>query len=142
MAKLVAARERPKVGGGESKVRQSFKDEVDINRVLQRYASTGLAPVPRGQPMFADVSAMVDLKSALDLVSDMQAKVRQLPVEARTLFNENPEDFERILNEGPIEANLRKLGFLPPEAAESVDREAVDGEATPPTGNPEGGEGG
>lgn len=127
---MATKRPKPKIGGGESMVRQSFRDEADINKILARYRTTGLAPMNTKTPLFADVSMMRDLKTSLDMVNSIGERIRELPAEARKLFNENRAEFEKVLEEGPIVANLRKLGMLPPEP--EVSAAESGGEASPP----------
>lgn len=52
--------------------RQSFKDECDINRIVEQYARTGIIPVtPRGQPQYGDNPEQTLFEAAL-----VQAEIR------------------------------------------------------------------
>lgn len=124
------------VGGGESMVRQAFKDECDINRILERYKSTGLTPVNRREPMFADVSMLTDLKSALDLLEERRHVMRKLPREARELLRKDPEAFFGALDNVTVREDLVKLGVLAPEPEAPVVPPVVPPVAAPPSGAP------
>lgn len=72
--------------GTESRTKQSFKDDCDINLIVKRHASTGLwdhlAPVP---PTFGDFSGSTELLHAIELVEAADASFSKLPAEVRRL---------------------------------------------------------
>ena len=98
-----------------SMVRQSFKDECDITKIMERYGTTGLAPITQREPIFADVSGMVDLKTSLDTIAELEGRLKELPAEARELFRKNPRDFSEALAAAETRDQLVELGVLAAE---------------------------
>lgn len=122
-------RARPRVGytdrvavvhktDGESKVRQCFKEEVEVTNILKRYRQTGLLPVNATKPVFADVADFTDYKTALDRVAELKRAARKLPREAREMLAENPQEFAKMISQDTTRENLERIGVLKPEKAE------------------------
>lgn len=90
-------RYRTKVGE-ESRTKQSFKDECDINRIMKRHAQTGLIDhLSTREPHYGDFSAAVDLHTAMEQVRAAQDDFAALPSEVRNLCLNNPEVLLRAL---------------------------------------------
>ena len=100
------------VGGGETMVRQQFKDEVDINNIINRYQETGFLPGAMGDPIFADTTMISDLKTAIDTVNAAQEGLKQLPRAARELLQANPTEFATKLAQASTQDQLVELGVL------------------------------
>lgn len=98
--------------GPESMVRQSEHEGTKIDNILKKYAATGVLPVQRRKPMFADVSEFVDYKDALDKTRDAMDMIKKLPAEARELFLLDPAGFQEAIT-NVSEENLGKLGLIP-----------------------------
>lgn len=105
------------VGGGESMVRQSFKDECDINKILARYATSGQLPLGRNDAKYGDVSEVKDYKEALDFVQHAREQLGQLPDSAREAFQKDPGAFFLGLEGATSRDDLVALGLLEAIAA-------------------------
>jgi len=76
---------------GDSRTKQSFKDDCDINLIVKRHASTGLWDhLSARPPTFGDMTGAADLQSALELVDQAEAGFRELPAAVRQLCDNNP----------------------------------------------------
>lgn len=97
----------------QGKTKQSFKDECDINKKVQRMQQGGLLPGGAVRtPMFSDVSG-VDFQEAQFLVARARQAFEALPARIRHRFDHKPE---KLLDFMADKANLEeavKLGLTP-----------------------------
>lgn len=105
-------RRRPTVGGGESMVREAFKDEADINRIVARYQVTGQLPLTKKDARYGDVSDVRDYKASLDFVREATRDIDELPEGARKQFLEGPAAFMAELELAETREQLVGLGIL------------------------------
>lgn len=65
------------VNVGKSRTQQSFKDECDVNRIIDRFSRTGALPLAGRTPFYDDVTALqVDLTEAWCASVDVLDKTR------------------------------------------------------------------
>lgn len=68
---------------------QAPKEECDINNIVKRYLRTGELPqVVQG--VYADVSQLSDLATAMEIVDQADAAFMALPAEIRREFDNDP----------------------------------------------------
>lgn len=104
---------------GPSRVRRSMKDECDINRIMARYAKTGLiSHVAAGKPLYMDVSAVGDYRSIVDRVAKADKIFRGLPAKVRAAFGNSPAAFLDACADPQRHGELVALGLVeaPPES--------------------------
>lgn len=76
-----------------SRTKQSFKDTVDVNQILERYHRTGVFDhVNEHGGSYGDADGM-EFKQALDLVNSAQDMFDDLPARARAEFDNDPAKF-------------------------------------------------
>ena len=130
MVKVYSYFDRPPretVGGGKSMCDDSFKDEVDINRIVARYKQTGLMAQPSVRGFFEDVSNLPDdLMGAHEKLREAEEGFRNLPSEVRKMFENNPLMLLSALSDpARREAALEALGprkeAPPPPGAEGME---------------------
>lgn len=80
------------VNVGESKTHQSFKDEVDVTKIVTRHRDTRL-PLPSTGLVYADVSELTDYRDALDNVKAVEGIFMKLPSASRAYFDNDPARF-------------------------------------------------
>lgn len=85
-----AGKEAKLVKVGESDLQdyiQSFADECDVNRIVQRYANGDTAVLQRVQGVYTDVAGVpTDLTTAFETVTAARAYYETLPEAARREF--------------------------------------------------------
>lgn len=84
---------------GPGRTKQSFKDECDINRIMSRYASTGVLDfIEKREARFADVSE-TDFLSAMQTVAEAQSAFNLLPSDLRLRFENEPSRLLAFLDD-------------------------------------------
>ncbi len=100
------------VGGGESMTREAFADELDINKIVERYARGGQLPPTMADARYGDVADIGDYKSALDFVFASKAKLADLPEVARDQLLADPEAYWLRLEAAEDRDALVELGLV------------------------------
>lgn len=102
----------------ESKAKQSFAEEVDINTIVRRFGLTGQIPNGVRMPMNADFEEVFDLQSALNAVNAARESFMTMPAEVRSRFGNDPAAFVNFCSDPENIEEARRLGLVPPlEAA-------------------------
>ncbi len=97
---------------GESRTKQSMKDECDVNLIVSRFAKTGLiSHLADGIPQFVDVSELGDFRSILSQVAKVESYFAGLPAGVRASFGNDASRFMDYLESGASEEDLLALGL-------------------------------
>ena len=71
--------------------KQSFKDECDVNNIVNRWLKSGQLPLASmSSPSFIDVSGVPDYHTALNIVRQSQDMFAALPAAVRDRFGNDP----------------------------------------------------
>lgn len=96
--------------------KQSFKDECDINIILNRYMSTGELPVLNERsPQYLDVTASCNFQESMQYVAEAQSLFNELPSSIRNRFNNNPAEFLSFCSNEKNHRELAEMGLLKPQ---------------------------
>lgn len=94
------------------RTKQEFKDECDINKLLERYQQQGVPPrVNSGQPQWGDFTAP-DLQTALNTVIEAEALFDELPSSLRNRFDNDPVKLLDWVHDPKNAQEAVSLGFL------------------------------
>lgn len=100
----------------ESRTKQCFKDECDINKIVARYKKqTGidlaeqLADYTKGS--YGDFSDVVDYHTALDRIMQAEANFEALPAVLRKQFNNDPGYFVDFMTNPENADEIVKMGL-------------------------------
>lgn len=107
--------ERVAIGDfGESKTKQEFVKDCDINEIVRKFQRTGdMSLLQRSQGYYADVSNMPqDYLGALRVVREADAAFMNLPASLREKFKNNPAQLESWLLDSKNHDEARELGLL------------------------------
>ena len=91
---------------------QQFRDECDINNILERFNVTGQLPVTPLEPQFGDFSGIRDYQSALNAVMSAQDSFDQLPARVRERFANDPAAFVDFCLDESNRDEMKALGLL------------------------------
>lgn len=98
---------------------QSFKDECDINTILERFAVTGELPNNVRMPQYGDFSGIFDYQTALNAVMAADDSFMQLPASVRARFDNDPALFVEFCGDESNREEAIKLGLVPPQVDNS-----------------------
>lgn len=97
--------------GTDSKTQQQFKDEVDINTIVERFGVTGEMPPPINFPDVQEFEETFDFQTSMNVIRQAQESFMTLPAKARARFDNNPQKFMEFMNEEDNAAEAIKLGL-------------------------------
>lgn len=82
-----------------SLTKQSFKQECDINTIVNRFQNTGQIPLQNNlEPQYGNAPDL-DLKTALDNVKNLHREFDDLPDYKKQIFNNNPTEYAEFLSQ-------------------------------------------
>lgn len=76
--------------------RQEFKDETDVNKILQRYGIDGMLR----KPEYGEVDYNMDLQQSIDAIRDAERAIAKLPPELREKYGTWEKLFAGAYNGG------------------------------------------
>jgi phage internal scaffolding protein len=102
-----------------SLAQQSFKDEVDINFLLEKFKVTGQMPQGIRLPSYGDFTGITDYQSAMNALITARDAFMQLPAQMRSEFGNDPQKFMEYCSNPANAEDLVKRGLAvrPPETA-------------------------
>lgn len=112
----------------EGRTRQEDAKASDINYILARVAA-GMLPLGRTDGVYADVSQIGDLRSALDSVARGKALFEAFPASVRNAFDNDPAAFVEAFKTPEGVAKLRELKVVPETEETLADRREAAAEA-------------
>lgn len=98
---------------------QQFKEESDINTILERFGRTGEVVVPVRMPEYGDYTGVVDYHTAMNAVISAQASFDSLPAKVRARFDNDPGRFVEFCLDDNNRAEAIDLGLVPPAQVEA-----------------------
>jgi len=108
-----------------SLAQQHFKEECDINTILQKFNITGLLPQSTLSPRYGDFSGIGDYHTALNRVIAAQDEFEALPAQIRARFNNDPSELIEFLQDESNRPEAEELGLVEKAAAEAVEAASV-----------------
>lgn len=109
---------------------QSFKDECDINVIVERFGLTGVLPGAIRMPEYGDFSEVVDYHTAMNAIRSAEDSFRQLPAKVRERFNNNPQELLAFCEDDRNREEAAKLGLV------EMPRPDINRPADPPRPEP------
>jgi len=102
-----------------SLTQQQFKEESDINTIVDRFMKTGHLPEPASMPQYVDYEGVFDFQSAMNVVRQADENFMRMDAKVRARFHNSPQEFlEFFANPDNVEEAVR-LGLAIPQAKES-----------------------
>jgi phage internal scaffolding protein len=104
-----------------SLAQQHFKDECDINTILQKFNISGLLPQSPLSPRYGDFTGISDYHTALNRVIAAQDEFESLPATIRARFENDPAKLIEFLENENNRPEAEELGLVDKAAAEVVE---------------------
>jgi phage internal scaffolding protein len=108
-----------------SLAQQHYKDECDINTILQKFNVTGLLPESPLSPRYGDFSGISDYHTALNRVIAAQDEFEALPAQIRARFGNDPAQLIEFLENEKNRPEAEDLGLVEKAAAEVAEAAIV-----------------
>lgn len=114
-----------------SLAQQHFRDECDINVMVQRFQRTGVPDSPPVPPGVQDFSQVHDFQSAMQVIIESQSAFASLPSRLRERFGNDPSRYLEFVYDEANRDEAVKLGMIPappppPPVNDSVDKSGGD----------------
>lgn len=98
--------------GGEVLTKQEFKDECDVNLIIERCMRGGYVPPASVAPVFADVSEIGDFSDCMRRVKAAEEAFMLLPAKTRSFFSNDPRNLMAFLNDTKNRDKAIELGLI------------------------------
>lgn len=123
----------------ESRTKQEFRAECDINNVVAHHAVTGqFTHVAASMPTYGDFSSVEDYQEASNQILQADLAFAQLPAAVRARMSNSPEVFLEFMADPDNQEEAVKLGLADappaphPDEVPSTDPEPEPRGETPP----------
>lgn len=113
----------------DSLTQQQFKEEADINTIVDRFMKSGVLPTPVNMPQYVDYEGVFDFQSAMNVVRQADENFMRLDAKVRSRFNNSPQEFLEFFADPSNTEEAVRLGLAIPQPTSTV-AQATD-EATP-----------
>ena len=97
--------------GTVSKTQQQFKDEVDINTIVERFGKAGQMPEKMNFPTAQEFEETFDFQTALNKTIEARESFMTMPAKARARFNNDPQKFMEFIHDPENAQEAVKLGL-------------------------------
>lgn len=104
---------------GAGRTKQTFKDECDINKIMEKYQTTGaISHVANTQNNYGFADSITFTES-MQIVSEGNRMFLELPSSIRSKFRHDPAEFLAYVQDPSNTAGMAELGLLSPEATKA-----------------------
>jgi phage internal scaffolding protein len=104
-----------------SLAQQHYKEECDINTILEKFNVTGLLPQIPLSPRYGDFSGISDYHTAMNRVIAAQDEFEALPAQIRARFDNDPSKLIEFLENENNRPEAEELGLVEKAAVEPVE---------------------
>jgi len=105
---------------------QQFKEETDINNIMEKFGMTGLLPQIPLEPSYGDFSGVYDYHSALNAIISSEEQFEALPAQLRSRFDNDPAKLIDFLGDENNGEEAIKLGLVNPKPVVSTPVETTE----------------
>ena len=116
---------------GPGKTQQSFKDECDINTIVERFGIAGELPPSMPFPQESEFMETFDFQTSMNVIRKAEESFMQLTGKQRARFNNSPQQFMEFMHDPENIHEMERLGLAtirkpaetkPPETKETPEK--------------------
>lgn len=96
-----------------SLAQQSFKDDADINVMLEKFKVTGVMPQGVIMPTYGDFQGVTDYRTAVDAINKATHAFMDMPANIRSRFQNDPQKFLEFCADPKNREEASRLGLVP-----------------------------
>lgn len=97
--------------------KQAFREEADINVIMERFGLGYVVPPGVVAPTFGDFTDVVDFHSAMNAVVASRESFMKLPADVRARFANDPQAFVAFCSDDSNFDEVDRMGLLLPAAS-------------------------
>lgn len=98
-----------------SLTKQEFKDDVNVNKIIQKYSRTGMLTHVRNNPgAYMDISNVGDYQEAITTITQAHTLFDSLPSEIRKEFQNDPQQLINFMSDPRNRDRAEELGLVLP----------------------------
>ena len=105
---------------------QQFKDECDINNIMEKFGMTGLLPQAPLEATYGDFSGVYDYHTALNAIIASEEQFDALPAQLRSRFDNDPSKLIVFIEDEANRPEAEKLGLINPKPVISTPVEITE----------------
>lgn len=99
--------------GEDSKTKQSFVAECDVNNIMAKWKRTGVMEhMASNPPTFGDFDQAIDYQTAQNMVAAADAAFQALPAHIRERMGNNPQTFVEFMTNEDNYQEAVQLGLI------------------------------
>jgi phage internal scaffolding protein len=103
----------------DSLTQQQFREESDINTIVDRFMKTGHLPDPVSMPQYVDYEGVFDFQSAMNVVRQADENFMRMDAKVRARFHNSPQEFLEFFADPANADEAVRLGLALPKPTES-----------------------
>lgn len=98
----------------DGKTQQHFKEESDINTIVNNFLKTGKLPENLRLPQYIDYEGVFDFQSAMNTMMQAEESFMTLPAQVRAQFDNSPQAFLQFCSDEANIPKMREMGLMKP----------------------------
>lgn len=98
-----------------SLTQQQFKEDSDINTIVDRFMKSGVLPTPVNMPQYVDYEGVFDYQSAMNSVRAADEQFMRMDAKVRARFNNSPQEFLAFFADPANTDEAIRLGLAVPQ---------------------------
>jgi len=109
-----------------SLTQQQFRDECDINNIVDQFMKTGHLPTPASMPQYVDYEGVFDFHTAMNAVRQADENFMRMDAKIRARFHNSPQEFLEFFADPANADEAVRLGLAVPTAKQGVSSSSVE----------------
>jgi len=109
-----------------SLTQQQFKEDSDINTIVDRFMKSGVLPNPVNMPQYVDYEGVFDFQSAMNVVRQADENFMRMDAKVRARFNNSPQEFLEFFANPENTDEAIRLGLAIPQAVAETQVSAAE----------------
>jgi phage internal scaffolding protein len=109
-----------------SLTQQQFKEDSDINTIVDRFMKSGVLPTPTNMPQYVDYEGVFDFQSAMNVVRQADENFMRMDAKIRARFNNSPQEFLEFFSDAENMPEAIRLGLAIPQAVAETQVSAAE----------------
>lgn len=110
----------------DSLTQQQFKEEADINTIVDRFMKSGVLPTPVNMPQYMDAEGIFDFQTAMNYVRQADLNFMRMDAKIRARFNNSPQEFLEFFADPANFDEAIRLGLAVPQAVAETQVSAAE----------------